>query len=325
LAREVIVRRRAFTLIELLVVIGIIIALAALLLPAVHRAYLAAQRTAIAADLQVIANALDAYRNDFGDYPRPGGKSKFSGLAGALPDANGNLPGGAVVSGPQILCGALVAPGPASEDGKDGPGFRLRGVTGKVYGPYIPADRFTVGRIDTSHQTDDASFVTTAPPPNGDPLSDSTAVLADRMGRVILYYPGHKGAHPSSEPHSYVATFWRPRPTTPPDPPDRTPPLGWYNVPLGPNPDDKVETGLEPRWNVMDGPANPMLLPPYLFRQLLGAAADGSLAPGNIAIDAPYLLISAGTASPQDLHGPFGLPDNVANVPLYTPSRNPTK
>src|SRR6185312_10355294 len=130
LAREVIVRRRAFTLIELLVVIGIIIALAALLLPAVHRAYLAAQRTAIAADLQVIANALDAYRNDFGDYPRPGGKSKFSGLAGALPDANGNLPGGAVVSGPQILCGALVAPGPASEDGKDGPGFRLRGVTG---------------------------------------------------------------------------------------------------------------------------------------------------------------------------------------------------
>src|SRR5690348_14407494 len=64
-------KREAFTLVELLVVIGILVALIAILLPAVNKAYKNAQRTSMQADLAAISQALDAYRNDFADYPRP--------------------------------------------------------------------------------------------------------------------------------------------------------------------------------------------------------------------------------------------------------------
>src|ERR1700684_3577784 len=62
--------RKAFTLMELLVVIGIIAILAGLLLPAVNHMRHVAQIAAGKADLQAIATALDAYKADFGDYPR---------------------------------------------------------------------------------------------------------------------------------------------------------------------------------------------------------------------------------------------------------------
>ena len=60
----------AFTLVELLVVIGIIVLLIGILLPAISRAMRAAHRTRIASDLNAISAALDAYKADFGDYPR---------------------------------------------------------------------------------------------------------------------------------------------------------------------------------------------------------------------------------------------------------------
>src|SRR4051812_10901389 len=63
--------RQGFTLIELLVVIGIIVVLASLLIPMVMRARHAALRNSIGAQLNTIATALDAYKADWGDYPRP--------------------------------------------------------------------------------------------------------------------------------------------------------------------------------------------------------------------------------------------------------------
>jgi len=66
-------RRRftsGFTLVELLVVIGIIVLLISILLPMIARAMRQGHRARIAADLNAISAALDAYKADFGDYPR---------------------------------------------------------------------------------------------------------------------------------------------------------------------------------------------------------------------------------------------------------------
>jgi prepilin-type N-terminal cleavage/methylation domain-containing protein len=61
--------KKAFTLVEMLVVIGIIAVLAALLLPAVMSAVNAAKRAAIAMEVNQLADAIEAYRKDKGDYP----------------------------------------------------------------------------------------------------------------------------------------------------------------------------------------------------------------------------------------------------------------
>jgi len=279
-------KRGGFTLIELLVVIGIIVALIAILLPAVHRAYMVAEKAAIASDLQVIANALDAYRADFGAYPMPGTITE--------PHVNQGQP--IFINGQKILCWALVAPGPASEDGADGPGFRLRGTTGRVRGPYLPPDRFVVGTMG-GNPGDTAGVISCADA--GKPPSDWFDVLADRRGRVILYYPAHVAAHPSNLPGSYVGP----------------PPPG---------------SAVQPMWDAGDDeqPQLP-LMEAYDLRNLLGAARDGGVLPGGIPITAPFLLISAGTADavaqptgsgPQSQQSAvpdsFGVADNVANVPL---------
>jgi len=62
-------RRAAFTLVEMLVVIAIIGVLVALLLPAVVGAINAARRARNALEVSQLANAVEAYKNKFGDYP----------------------------------------------------------------------------------------------------------------------------------------------------------------------------------------------------------------------------------------------------------------
>ena len=174
-------RRAGFTLTEMLVVIGIVVLVLSIATPMVTRAWRAGDRTRTAADLAAVASALEAYKTDHGDYPRTsptnvaftGGPSDFNGA--------------------RMLCRALIAPGPATAapaahaqiaDGAGpvataggaetlpGPGFRTRGASGPVYGPYLPTDRFKTADPTEPPQT----------------LPGRLAIM-DRYNRPILYYP----------------------------------------------------------------------------------------------------------------------------------------
>lgn len=162
--------RRAFTLIELLVVVMIIALLAGILIPVISKASGSAKRARLAADLQTIAIALEAYKQDFSDYPRlnptlmpPTGQYDAATPAQVHP------------TGAQLLCWALVGPASASLDGADGSGFRLRGTSGRVYGPYLPPEKFKTASQSSLNGTPS-------------PLNDNTDVLLDNAGNPILYF-----------------------------------------------------------------------------------------------------------------------------------------
>lgn len=173
-----------FTLTEMLVVIGIIVLVLSIATPMVTRAWRAGDRARTAADLAAIATALEAYKTDHGDYPRVGAEP-FAGAT--LKDFNGA----------RMLCRALIAPGPETSskpediaDGKGadvastgggtagtpspGPGFRTRGTSGPVFGPYLPPDRFKMGDASGQGQT-----------------ALGYLALLDRYNRPILYYPAN--------------------------------------------------------------------------------------------------------------------------------------
>ena len=157
-----------FTLIELLVVIGILALLVGILTPMVMRSWRNSKRARVAMDFQAISTALESYRSAFGDYPRVAGGE----------------------TGAQILCRALIAPGPATgigADGADGPGFRLRGQKGQVYGPYLEPSKFKIG---------DPANPLVSPPPN--------PVLLDIYDSPILYYPTNPGKPDPHVADSYV-------------------------------------------------------------------------------------------------------------------------
>jgi len=154
--------RRGFTLVELLVVIGIIALLFSIAMPIVISARRNAARVRMQADLNTIVTGLEQYKKDFRDYPRPD-------LAGP--------------SGPNypILAWALLGPWQADNvgnnppDGADGNGFRLQwsgganGAGGRVWGPYVPPDKFPVEIVDQA------------------PVS--FAYLLDSYGARIEYFP----------------------------------------------------------------------------------------------------------------------------------------
>src|SRR4051794_38088896 len=77
-------RRAGFTLIEILVAIGIIVLLMSLAAPVIMSSYRRARAVKTAADLQAIAAGLEAYRLDFGDYPRTDIAVGFATLGKAL-------------------------------------------------------------------------------------------------------------------------------------------------------------------------------------------------------------------------------------------------
>ncbi|MDB5330534.1 MAG: hypothetical protein JWP03_1685 [Phycisphaerales bacterium] len=181
--------RRGFTLVEMLVVIGIILLLITIALPVINRARKTALRTRMAADLQVIAMGLEAYKGDFKDYPRLDYTLWVNNPA--LPSPLNTQPNKATWTNPHeitpgavLLCWALVGPGPAvrptgspanfAADGADGLGFRARGTSGQVYGPYIATGRFKI--FDVSN-------------PTATVINDALCTINDHYGHPILYFP----------------------------------------------------------------------------------------------------------------------------------------
>lgn len=156
-------RQRGFTLMEMLVVVGIIVLLGALLFPMIVKIKRNASRARTRGDLNAIAAALEAYRADFNDYPRvpgPGNPGQPQYQAGPTGPGTTPTPPAMRMDGALMLCWALMGPRPAfgvqagtdpnfGGDGADGPGFRAGvplapGVilSGKVWGPYLPPEKF---------------------------------------------------------------------------------------------------------------------------------------------------------------------------------------
>jgi len=170
-------RRGGFTLVEMLVVIGIIIVLLGIALPAIHSARQKGLRTRMAMDLQVISQALEAYRQDFKDYPR-------------VDYSNANLTPGTL--GAVTLCWALLSPGPATgngSDGADGPGFRVRGTQGQIYGPYIQPGKFKISGSN-----------------------DWNSTINDENGNPYLYFPRSAGAN-INVANGYIGNYTSSPPT----------------------------------------------------------------------------------------------------------------
>lgn len=177
---------RGFTLIELIVVAGVIVLLASLLVPMLAKAYKSSVRSRMLADLHVLSQGLEAYKLDQRDYPRI-----YANPANQNTDPR--------VDGAILLCWALIAPGPdiiaggqPGGDGANGPGFRQRGTSGTVYGPYVAPEKFRMGL-----------------PADGSPSSDNlrTAIL-DRNDKPIYYCPARpNGASYINQPGGFVADY----------------------------------------------------------------------------------------------------------------------
>ena len=143
--------RAAFTLVELLVVMGIIVVLIGLIFPSLGAVWKGGVRQRMTADLMAISTALDAYKQDWGDYPKV--------------YANG--------TGSAVLTAALIGPG--DNDGQVGPGWKSR-VGAKTQQPYLPLEKFKL--VDPLNPR--------TPNPNL-----NTAVIGDRYSNPILYYPAN--------------------------------------------------------------------------------------------------------------------------------------
>lgn len=169
-------RAKAFTLIELIVVVGIIALIVGIAIPMVLRAYRNAERSRALADLSAIAAALEAYKQDHGDYPRilPGDPNRDN--TKPLFTADNTSPNRA---GARLLAWALVGFGNEGSDGEDGPGFRTRGapLKSQVSGPYLRVDQFKV----TYNDAPPAAWSTAR-------VVGLDAELLDRSGKPILYY-----------------------------------------------------------------------------------------------------------------------------------------
>jgi prepilin-type N-terminal cleavage/methylation domain-containing protein len=164
-------RPAAFTLIELMVSVAIIALILGILLPVLVGARKKALRTRMAMDLQNISQALEAYRQDFYDYPRIDytAANPITIVSATNPTPQLDRLGAVT------LCWALLAPGPATQDGADGPGFRVRGTQGQVHNAYIVPGKFNI---------------------TGTTDYDST--INDTHGNPYLYFPGFKGANISA-------------------------------------------------------------------------------------------------------------------------------
>jgi prepilin-type N-terminal cleavage/methylation domain-containing protein len=213
----------AFTLIEMLVVIGIIVILAGLLLPMIMRSYRAGARARIAGDLTAIANALEQYKADFGDYPRlpldpttgvPLSNCGFAVLGKALiapGPANPPTPAPAISSpyqagtfslGPHSVAvrDTTVGPGTAPDwvpfsavDGADGPGSRARRTNPGVDGAFFTSDDVVQGKIQSPYLQD------------GKFKMRGLAIL-DTAGTPIMYFPQNSVKVNIAQPNTFYVS-----------------------------------------------------------------------------------------------------------------------
>jgi prepilin-type N-terminal cleavage/methylation domain-containing protein len=290
-----------FTLVELLVVIGLITLLIGLALPAVLHSLKAARRTRTVSDFQLIGTALEAYKSNFGDYPRFDSDASTYSL-NVMQDR-----------GARLLCRALLAPGPAvvsgtgttdfngannggtgqAPDGADGPGFRLRsnGTTaaGTVWRPYIDASKFRLGNpgaIITSTKTWDS-------------VNFTDATLLDPEGNPILYYPATPGTQAVTVTGAFVTTYNPQTPATANAATGTSMPYPLYNV------YDNAGYGSTTTYTPTNVPPVPgAFMPATELQVLLGEQSTTSQTNGSINPSAsppesatttiPYLLWSAG-------------------------------
>lgn len=196
--------KRGFTLAELLVVIAIIALLTGVLLTAVSLARKSGTSIRTAADLQAITAGLEQYKSDHGFFP-PVEYRDPSWTADATrrpTQINGSIVLTLAMLGPANRVEDPVAPSNTLPyiDGEDGPGFRtssLSGLSTRVYGPYLQADRFRVKNV----------------------LAGATVfpVIVDANDIPILYIPATRGsAGDTSAANSFVGP--RPLSSTNPKP-----------------------------------------------------------------------------------------------------------
>lgn len=265
---------RGFTLVELLVVIGIIVLLVSILLPMVNTARNHAKRASISSDLIGIAQALDQYKHDWGDYPQVtnGIPNTAQGSAAANPS-----------TGAVALCWALIAPGPVAQDGADGGGWRVRGAQGKVYGPYLNVDHYRYGipqaLPNPPNPPSPGSIAVNLTPP-ATATDDSNTVLADSEGNIILYFPGHKAVSPSAQ--GLVDA----------QPIGTTPPTSVYNY----NDNGPFLPGPSPDPTKTPGTLSPKMMAYKLGNISAQNSGPWKTMPGETPLVAPYLLWSAGPA-----------------------------
>jgi hypothetical protein len=104
-----------------------------------------------------------------------------------------------------LLCWALYAPGPASQDGADGPGFRIRGTSGTTYGPYVSAGAVRVGHVMSATYDSNSGNMPRPLISSGD---DSTAAFLDRNDHAIYYCPARpNGAATMSSAGGLVSDY----------------------------------------------------------------------------------------------------------------------
>jgi type II secretory pathway pseudopilin PulG len=199
-----------------MVTVGIIAVIMALAIPAVLYSVKRSKEIRIRSDLALIGTALEAYKVDFGDYPRFADALSDQASAAASTKGNGtwlDYAQGNIGScrGATLLCRALLGPGPAvtssdsadgypaspGDDGADGPGFRVRRIQsgtnkdgtpiwgGKVYGPYLDSSKFKILYADGIKNQAILSGYPAAYP-----------LLIDVNGNPILYYPAAPGIPP---------------------------------------------------------------------------------------------------------------------------------
>jgi type II secretory pathway pseudopilin PulG len=202
----------------MMTVVGILALLVGILLPALVHVYGRASKTRVAADFGAISTALEAYRQDFGDYPRANSGYPNTGFgtlgfalvgpgpaAGAPPTFDNSLtydPGAVVSSGVATYICLRPSSGNAVtnnyywalffgwHDGADGPGFRTGTGTIDTNGDGIPDSGVPTGR-------------TWGPYMSADHMKVNGAGLIDHTGNPILYFPANKKANPTL-PNGFV-------------------------------------------------------------------------------------------------------------------------